>query len=131
MAAILRCIARLDYDSRDELEEGVRRMRFLRSLPCIDAERFNMSRYRTRRGWHVEIYSNMELAPAEIVALQAILGSDFRRESFNLYRAHKLPLTPLFWRRLSRWNVLHKPERLHNEKAEGSKRNGARARGRR
>lgn len=41
---------------------------------------------RTRRGWHVALKINRDLYPAEIVAFQAILGSDPARETFNLAR---------------------------------------------
>ena len=41
---------------------------------------------RTRRGWHVVIEWNREFAPIETVALQAILGSDAFRETYNLVR---------------------------------------------
>lgn len=82
-------------------------MRFLYSgLPDHKAY-FVLRRYRTKRGWHVELYSNLYLKPAESVALQAILGSDFKREAFNLFRAHRLSLAPAFWRALPRWNILH------------------------
>lgn len=42
--------------------------------------------YRTRRGWHVTIQWSRKLEPLAIVALQAVLGSDPRRESLNLMR---------------------------------------------
>jgi hypothetical protein len=41
---------------------------------------------RTRRGWHVVIKLSRSLTPVETVALQAVLGSDSRRESLNLMR---------------------------------------------
>lgn len=103
----MNCIARLDYDSRDELSEGVRRMRFLfRGLPDL-GYRFSMKRHRTRRGWHVEIFSTLSLDPSQMVALQAILNSDYRREAFNLFRVYQMPLAPQFWHQLPNWNVLH------------------------
>lgn len=61
---------------------------------------------RTRRGWHVLIGLNQNLQPAEIVALQAILGSDDRREALNIMRViaiRKRDPGP-FWR--NRWNLL-------------------------
>lgn len=43
--------------------------------------------HRTRRGWHVAIRLKGDgLKPAEICALQVLLGSDPRRETFNLSR---------------------------------------------
>lgn len=61
---------------------------------------------RTRRGWHVIVELNERLQAAELVALQAVLGSDNRRECLNLMRVigmRKHPVSP-FWRR--RWNLL-------------------------
>lgn len=63
-----------------------------------------MSYYRTQRGWHLEIALSRTVHPWRLIAAQAILGSDYRRETFNLRRTGN-------WRRLSRrardrWNVL-------------------------
>lgn len=60
---------------------------------------------RTRRGYHVVVGINKKLAPAHIVAAQAILGSDPKREAFTLMRVLRLPELPAFWRK--RWNVLY------------------------
>lgn len=55
-------------------------------------------------GWHVVVILADTLTPTEVVAVQALLGSDPRREAFNLARARKLPtLRP--WR--DRFNVLY------------------------
>lgn len=59
---------------------------------------------KTRRGWHVEVELRGRLHPWKVVALQAILGSDYRRETFNLRRVWN-------WRGLDsaarkHWNVL-------------------------
>jgi hypothetical protein len=53
------------------------------------------------------------LQPLEIVMLQALCGSDLRRETFNLVRALRLPDAPAFWH--TRWNV------LYSEKLTGGK----------
>lgn len=63
---------------------------------------------RTRRGWHVVIQLNDRLQPAELVALQAVLRSDPRRETLNLCRVlgmRRSPVVSAFWR--SRWNLLY------------------------
>lgn len=110
----MRVLARLDYDSREELRAGVQRMRVLLDiLPGAKDHIYRLCRFRTRRGWHVEIYSDAKLKAAEMVALQAILGSDYRREAFNLFRATKLSLVPRFWRALPNWNVLHTEKLPH------------------
>lgn len=41
---------------------------------------------RTTRGWHVTTRWNRKFSPAEIVALQCLMGSDPVRERFNLLR---------------------------------------------
>jgi hypothetical protein len=56
---------------------------------------------RTRRGWHVEIGLNKRIGPLEIVALQAVLGSDPRRECLNLMRVMNGGAVD------RRWNILY------------------------
>jgi hypothetical protein len=105
------CLARLDYDSREQLADGLERMRWVRALAADNGfycGPYRMLRHRTRRGYHVELFAQCKIEPAQMVALQSILGSDYRRETFNLFRARMLPLAPGFWRQLGHWNVLHK-----------------------
>lgn len=61
---------------------------------------------RTRRGWHIVIRLTRALLPAECVALQALLGSDDRRECMNLLRVMSIARRDPgpFWRH--RWNLL-------------------------
>lgn len=60
---------------------------------------------RTRRGWHVVVAVKRRIAAASVVAAQAIMGSDWKREMFNLQRVRKLRSVPKRWR--SQWNVLY------------------------
>lgn len=61
---------------------------------------------RTRRGWHLVVKIAQKLTQAEIVAAQAILGSDPARERLNLCRAISIRLHPSkFWEK--RVNVLY------------------------
>jgi hypothetical protein len=60
---------------------------------------------RTRRGWHVIIQTRQRIAPGFLVAMQAILGSDWRREMFNVQRARRLRRVDPWWR--DHWNVLY------------------------
>lgn len=55
---------------------------------------------RTRSGWHVIIKLRRPLHILETVALQAILGSDYKREALNLLRARAI-----LKGRYSRWAV--------------------------
>lgn len=62
---------------------------------------------RSRRGWHCLIAVPGRVSPVEVVAVQAVMGSDRNREAFNLARARKVQGT----RRVPglskwRWNVL-------------------------
>lgn len=107
----MQTLVRLDYDSYTELRAGIERLRFVRDVVCANGfnpGRVVLRRYRTRRGYHVELLSRLALEPVAMVALQAILGSDYRREAFNLFRALALPSAPVFWRKLGHWNVLHR-----------------------
>lgn len=56
-------------------------------------------------GIHLTMRVQGYFPPLAIVAMQAILGSDYRRETFNLVRALTLDSAPAFWRK--RWNVLY------------------------
>lgn len=60
--------------------------------------------YRTRRGWHIEVEVKRRWHPWRVIAVQAILGSDWRRETYNLRRVAAWRALPGFARR--RWNVL-------------------------
>ena len=62
---------------------------------------------RTHKGWHVTIHLRNGLRREEIVAAQAILGSDKKREMLNLMRVmamNRYGASP-FWRK--RWNILY------------------------
>ena len=67
----------------------------------VEAVRFD----RTKNGWHVVVGIHEDVEPAMIVAAQAILGSDYKREAFNLMRVQSLDSVSPFWR--ERWNVLY------------------------
>lgn len=60
----------------------------------------------TKKGWHIVVEVYQKLTPPEIIALQAILGSDRKREALNLGRwfGMKSKTVPEFWR--DRWNLL-------------------------
>lgn len=63
-------------------------------------------RSRSGKGWHLILkVTPRPRHPMEVVALQAILGSDVMREACNLRRAKMLPTMPRWARRM--WNVLY------------------------
>jgi hypothetical protein len=57
------------------------------------------------KGFHVVVVTNKRLSPMRVVCLQAIIGSDWKRELFNSRRAAAWRRVPRFWR--SRGNVLY------------------------
>lgn len=60
------------------------------------------------KGWHVEmLVSPRPKTRMEVVALQAVLGSDPAREAYNIVRAGLADTkqVPAYWRQ--RWNVLY------------------------
>jgi hypothetical protein len=59
---------------------------------------------RTRHGWHVEIEVARRIHPWRVIAIQAVLGSDYRRETFNLRRTSQWSSLPAVAR--DHWNVL-------------------------
>jgi hypothetical protein len=60
--------------------------------------------YRTQNGWHIEVEVTNRVHIWRVVALQAILGSDYRRELFNLRRTGNWRMLPVSAR--ERANVL-------------------------
>lgn len=91
----------LDFDGDAKLDEEL----LVFVLEVMDVAKMRHVERETARGVHHEIMLDAELSPLAIVALQAILGSDPRRETFNLLRALVLGDAPAFWQ--SRWNVLY------------------------
>jgi hypothetical protein len=61
---------------------------------------------RTAHGWHCIVWlRGRNLSPLATVALQAMCGSDPKREAFNFRRVRRLRLVSPWWR--ERWNVLY------------------------
>lgn len=72
----------------------------------------SLSRQRSQsgKGWHLWITLDREVShPMELVALQAIMGSDRYREACNAQRVRTIATMPRklrdFWE--SRWNVFY------------------------
>jgi hypothetical protein len=57
---------------------------------------------RTRHGWHLVVALSRPLPALAVVACQAIIGSDYRRESLNLMRCLSRPSAA----RERYWNIL-------------------------
>jgi len=73
------------------------------TLRLLDLEPLWVRQDRTNKGVHVVLALRRASKPLESLALQAVLGSDIRREALNLFRVLRQP-TGLG---RSRWNVLY------------------------
>ena len=68
---------------------------------------------RTRHGWHVVIGLTMSLTGAELIAIQAILGSDYKREALNLMRLISMRVHPASTYWIERSNILFSSKLRH------------------
>jgi hypothetical protein len=105
----------LDFDDWQSYRAAPQRMRFAaRWLGCPLSD-FRLMRHRTARGWHIIVYARRGYVaePLTVVALQAICGSDWRRETFNLVRARNLAAAPPEWRKVGAWNTLYREKLQH------------------
>lgn len=96
-------ILKLDFDG-DLPGDVLDRLRFLASV--LDTRVVWTQIDRTARGFHVTAKLRRTLPPLAIVAAQASVGSDPKREMYNLARALVVPRMAKFWQ--SRWNVLYR-----------------------
>ena len=102
-------IIKLDFDGPNP-PKVAHRLRFLwrYNRQHFPTARFRMRHRRTKNGWHVVIDSDsLRLTPTQTVAVQAILGSDWRREAFMLTRAVVLHRVPSDWQKSRSWNTLY------------------------
>lgn len=83
-----------DFDMRLSLIRRIHRLSFV--VVRID---------RTRHGYHVTVVVRQRVAFWRVILLQALLGSDWKRELFNSRRAIAWRRVPAFWR--ERANVLY------------------------
>lgn len=58
-------------------------------LKLCDLHVFEYDLRKTKRGWHYRIYLKEHLHDMDIVCLQAIMNSDYKRECFNFNRVKK------------------------------------------
>jgi hypothetical protein len=94
--------ALLDFDSL-----GTPKLRACwRILALLDLRPRFILDIRSRHGWHRIIKLPRQLAPVELVALQSCLGSDPRREAFNLLRVLSLRKNSSDRFATSRWNLM-------------------------
>ncbi|MFA6118271.1 MAG: hypothetical protein WC729_30070 [Sphingomonas sp.] len=97
-------VLKLDYDGAKLPPVEMR----AQALCAVLYVRVTLIHYaRTRRGWHVVICLARRISAPQIVAVQAIMGSDPMRELFNLARVRSLPRQHPCMRRDDNWNVLY------------------------
>jgi hypothetical protein len=60
---------------------------------------------RTAHGWHVVVFVRGRCSPTRLILIQALMGSDWKRELFNSRRVLAWRHVPPFWR--TRANVLY------------------------
>jgi hypothetical protein len=99
----------LDYDARDTVP-SIGALTWLLGAAGVQPVALQQRRSPGGKGWHVLVWC--EPAPRtcmEVAALQAVLGSDQRREACNIQRARIVDARPrlvsTFWS--ERWNVLY------------------------
>jgi hypothetical protein len=61
---------------------------------------------RTARGWHVTVAVAPRVSLMRVILAQALIGSDWRRELYNMRRASEWRWLPPYWR--ARVNVLYR-----------------------
>lgn len=94
---------KIDLDEEWEIINFIDRYRFVFERVHIPVKDISIVRSRGG-GWHIRIMMDCRLDPPVIIALQAMLGSDWKRETFNLMR--------ILWTEMKHWNTLfHGTER--------------------
>ena len=99
----------LDIDDPSQLSRVMECLPFAVAKLALHVRHISVVTSPSGRGFHVVVTFREYLAPAIVVALQLVCGSDWRREIFNLVRVRRLSDAPAFWR--MRWNVLYSESR--------------------
>lgn len=105
MAIATSRIVKLDYDNARDARYVCERLPFACRVLGIVIDHLWAEWSASGRGVHVGIVLKKPLPVEEIVLLQATLGSDWKRELFNVSRLRVLGALPTFWQQ--RWNVLY------------------------
>lgn len=96
---------KLDIDSRDVENLAKNRKDIEWVVDALGFTLVGVKTFKTKKGFHRMVRLAEILSPLEVVLVQALCGSDLRRETFNMARVLMLPDAPKFWH--SRWNVLY------------------------
>ena len=105
---------KIDLDTKDFeiLSKQSKEIRW--TLDTLNLTLQDYQQYETAKGYHLVLEIKEPLEPLCIVLLQALCGSDLRRETFNMARVLKLSDAPTFWQ--TRWNVLYEEKLTSGEK---------------
>jgi hypothetical protein len=95
----------LDFDGRLPRDLWTR-LEMVARFHCVRVLAAGVGPSGSGKGFHVVVILNKRMSFMRIVALQAILGSDWKRELFNSRRAAAWRRVPRFWR--NRGNVLYR-----------------------
>lgn len=90
-------IIKIDYDTHKKTFNRINNVIYFLRLDVYDCKV-----QRTKRGWHVELYIKNKVNDWELVILQLLMQSDYKREMFNLLRVHSGKF------KNQSWNVLFK-----------------------
>lgn len=100
-------LLKLDFDKE---YPNVERIRMLLQRAGYQPQTASIGPSPGGSGWHVVIdVKPRPTHPMEVVALQAILGSDPYREAMQMHRARAFPFAVTWMRDI--WNVLYLPHR--------------------
>ena len=77
-------IIKLDYDKYIPINKFL--FRYKRLYYLLPFHINNLAIYKTKRGYHLELYIDKSLADFEIVFFQLLFLSDYIRETINLHR---------------------------------------------
>jgi malate synthase len=107
-------LIKIDLDTKDfaALRDNAKEIYWTLDTLNLTLKEWDM--FETARGYHIVLEIEEPLEPLSIVLVQALCGSDLRRETFNMARVLKLSDAPLFWQ--SRWNVLYSEKLQPEEK---------------
>lgn len=95
----------LDYDSVDDAAHALTRLPLVANQTGVRVQAISYEYSSSKRGVHVVVFLKDFLPAFQVVLLQSLCGSDWRRETFNQFRVRNLARARAFWRK--RWNVFY------------------------
>jgi hypothetical protein len=98
---------KLDFDRHEGQRLDVKRISWVAKFCRLTVE--NVEAYKTAHGVHVKIRLREKLHPLIVVLIQSLMGSDWKRESYNACRVLNLMKHPEKYSETAKglWNVLY------------------------